>query len=524
MSAPLPYCTLFSGILTQESAMVVAGDAGRSPVDHSIARDGQGRPTLKGRTLAGALIASARKIYADLPACITSASERDAHRPSAWRLFTSHPSNGGSLHPDLRAHVAIRQDTGTQAQGKLFDTELLPRGLVWPFLLEVRADLAGADYPLAIGVAHEALNEWLLGRLWLGMGVARGPGWLRLSKLVRYDLDSRHVLQWPDSLVRRESLADRINAIADRFAEIGAPIEQQESTTYRVGPWRLQQAGLPKPLPATTTVATPARQPWWYAELEASLHCGQPSTDTDAYGWDGLAVGAHGAGARDVAHLYDHLMRPVGQAASTFQQSFQPYHLPVLARTANHDRPEPVIPGSAIRGPLRHALSRDLRSSGYRVLDPVTGQRYTEPATGRAIDPVATLFGTLEGQQSNTSSLLIRDAHLDGDWTAAWLHHHAEDEFTQGTYGRAKFDSVVLMSASFKTRLVVEAPVRAEVDMHLAFLGRLLPMMKAGHLPIGGRQWAGLGWVRWVFDAQQASEPCAEEALPAAMSPCEERP
>ena len=138
-----------------------------------------------------------------------------------------------------------------------------------------------------------------------------------------------------------------------------------------------------------------------------------------------------------------------------------------------------------------------------------------EGAVG-AEDAAGKIFGTV----SRSSRLLIRDARADGDWSAARLHMHAEDEFSAGSYGSAKRDAVRVLSGAFPVRIVVEgkdnhavAPLVAEIDTLVA-LGAL------AHLPIGGHKTHGAGWGRWEADkwehldvnAQRTWEPAENEA------------
>ncbi len=61
-------------------------------------------------------------------------------------------------------------------------------------------------------------------------------------------------------------------------------------------------------------------------------------------------------------------------------------------------------------------------------------------------------FGTV----SKSSRILIRDARAEGEWAAAKLHMHAEDEFSAGSYGSAKRDAVRVLRGTFPVRIVVE--------------------------------------------------------------------
>src|SRR5207248_25773 len=80
------YRTLFTGTLVQESALSVGGnEPDLALVDSPLARDGAGRFVLRGEGLAGALIATARKL-ARIPHDVSSRAFRGGRpTPSRWR-------------------------------------------------------------------------------------------------------------------------------------------------------------------------------------------------------------------------------------------------------------------------------------------------------------------------------------------------------------------------------------------------------------------------------------------------------
>jgi CRISPR/Cas system CSM-associated protein Csm3 (group 7 of RAMP superfamily) len=139
----------------------------------------------------------------------------------------------------------------------------------------------------------------------------------------------------------------------------------------------------------------------------------------------------------------------------------------------------PYIPGSALRGPLRHALARLLKAEGDEA------QR------------AEALFGTVE----RSAKLLIRDALPEEavPLQLAWLQHHAEDEFAGGAYGSAKFDRVAVMQGRFAWKMILED---ATPDEKTA-LKKLFALAHAGQIGIGGGQWRGHGWLRWQIDGDE---------------------
>jgi CRISPR/Cas system CSM-associated protein Csm3 (group 7 of RAMP superfamily) len=464
-----PYRTLFVGTLEQESALTVGGSEGFGAVDDPLCRDGAGRYTLRGTGLAGALVATARRLYGetDLAAISRSpgsAPAADAPLPdSLWRVFTSHPDMP-IPRPELRPGVGIRQDTGAAREGALFDSEVLPRGTKWPFRLEVKTGKPGGAQ--AEGIALAALREWEKGYCWAGANIARGLGWMRLTSLRIYRLKQvpAQVDCWPDSS----------RSLTLTLAEL--------SKVKGVRPFSSDEA---KQFGIQVPERTAA---WYYQDLEGSVQVGQ--AEDDGYGLDGLAVGGHGTAVLAVRWDGAHMLWPDGAQSPQNTEAFDPDFAIALTRVGpNHWKP--FIPGSSLRGPLRHVLSRHLRSAGNRIRDPLVQTR--RPADEQA-DPVEDLFGSLD----RNAALLVRDAHLDGDdWRGAWLQQHAEDEFSAGAFSSAKFDRMAVLRGRFKWRLVVQAATAEELKGRVARLETALNYATQGFMGLGGQQWRGLGWCRW---------------------------
>jgi hypothetical protein len=169
------YRTLFIGTLIQTTALSVGGrDLPGSITDAPLCRDGRNRFTLRGQTLAGALIATARRL-GPVPEYISgeiAGFSNPPPPPSRWRSFASHPT--GEAQSEIRQHVRIDPRTGAAEDNGLFNLETLPAGIEWPFLLEV--DSQGDEGANAEAIAWHALQEWQAGRCYLGREVARGLG------------------------------------------------------------------------------------------------------------------------------------------------------------------------------------------------------------------------------------------------------------------------------------------------------------------------------------------------------------
>ncbi len=452
-----PYRTLFLGTLVQDSFLSAGGSEDPdTTVDSPFCRDGRNRPTLRGSGLAGALIATLRRSNNGTVPVSISGSDK-GRQPSVWRFFNSHPKSADqdkSVNPAFRQHVAIHEQTGAAATGALFSVETLPPGTRWPFLLEVDTsrDPEAADH------ARAALSHWAAGRCLIGREVARGLGWMTLHDLKEYTLTAEHVDHWPDA---RKS-ADYPAYIRNELA--GQPNVKIEDVAE-----------------AKTDL------PGWI-ELAGTVSAGEHKIDNEVYGIDSLSIGGH-ASEELAAEWDDRFLAPDGMTADGAKAAFDPDFAVVTWESKG--KRLPYIPGSSLRGPLRHALARLLRARNGET---------------RLADR---LFGPRDCQQS--AKLLIRDAFLEKGSTVrlAWLQHHAEDEFTGGAYGSSKFDRVAVLEGTFRWRMVLEDAS----DEEQLVLGEVLALAQAGQIGIGGGQWRGHGWLRWVI-SEGLNELSAKEESP----------
>lgn len=439
-----PYRTLFVGTLVQESFLSTGGsDDIFTTVDSPFCRDGLNRPTLRGTGLAGALIATLRRLKEEVPATISGSD--NGRNPSVWRFFNSHPQTDTAYA--YRQHVAIDARTGAAADSALFNVETLPPGTCWPFLLEV--DTA-RDVDAAV-LARETLVHWVAGRCLIGREVARGMGWMRLECLQEYTLTADHIDQWPcagQSHDYAEYISTTINAV-------GQPVESANNDL-----------------------------PGW-CEITGELVAGERD---DGYGIDSLSIGGHAS--EELAAAWDEsFLGAEGMGEHEAKSCFDP-DFAVVTLEQNGKR-IPYIPGSSLRGPLRHALSRLCKSR-------------------KGTDLTESIFGTPE----QSAKLLIRDAFLVDEHTLrmAWLQLHAEDEFTAGAYKSSKFDRVTVMQGVFKWKMVIENATEEEMNA----LKDLFALACIGQIGIGGGQWRGHGWLRWYIDPYH--EPSSEIAQ---QSECE---
>lgn len=439
--------TLFTGTLVQDSALSVSGLDRVVTADKSFTMV-DGRPVMAGRGVKGAAVAMAKRFFDPLPRAISDDISNGTLRRSAWE-FEDLRSEGA---PDTRAGVGIDQKTGARAEGVLFDLEVLPSGTKWNIAIrvdwsQVQSNEEGSE---VAGILGYVLSEhWSQGRCWLGGGVARGLGWCTLTNLKAYEFDDESYEKWVRS--DRKELP-------------------QES--------------------AKIPVVTPTRS-WRFRTLDAVIEYGEYSPDgADApWGLDMLAVGAHSSASQVQKRGTGKWAVPSWAAEDTFPKDLE------TDRAILMEGDLPLLPGSSVRGPLRHSLSRALRRRGEEVTDP-----HTKAGDLGDEDPAGKVFGTT----SVSSRLLIRDARAEGEWYAARLHMHAEDEFTAGSYGSAKRETMRVLKGKFPVRIVVEGKSPAEVDPLVEAIETQIALGRLGHLAIGGHKTHGAGSGHWHTSGWQA--------------------
>lgn len=413
--------TLFTGTIIQDSALSVSGLDREAPTDKPFTIV-DGRPVMNGEGIKGALVAMARRFFDPLPAVISSELEGKAHRSSCWKTFPARCK----ASPEFRSGVGILQKTGARAESVLFDAEVIPAGTTWEFRVGMDWHEADEEAPECEAILGYVLHcHWAEGRCWLGGGVARGLGWAHVEDLEARRLDAAAYEAW-----------------------------QQ---TDQLPPAKL----------AVIPTAKPSRS-WSFRTLRTTIHFGeyQPENDGLAWGVDSLSIGPHSyyAGRQE---------RLTGTWADGGTSPM------VTDRPVQTSSGRPVLPGSSIRGPLRHEYSRMARALNLEVQDPHLVQGRVPPT-----DPAAKLFGSVE----HSSKVLICDGLAIGEWYGARFHLHAEDEFTAGSYESAKRDSIRILKASFPVRIVVEGPDAETVDVLTNEMDKTLGLGSLQHLGFGGHK------------------------------------
>jgi len=488
------YRTLFIGRLVQGSSLNIGGtDAVDPACDDVLCRDGMKRITLRGTALAGALVATARKITC-IPDCIsgefktkkddqaTQSSPKDCQE-SLWRFFNSHPPET-MLTEEYRQGVGINYETGAGRDGTLFDMETLPRGTQWWICLEVKRTDSDNGHK-AEQLAAAALYEWAQGHCWIGANVARGMGWMTLKDLYAYRLEvDKHLDLWPNSNQDPYTLiSGGHESVKGYFKDVEAiRLErfQNFEKDYRVSELRAAEEDC-----------------WHYLEIEGTVVAGESS---NGYGLDAISIGGHTNDLERTRFDQGHYLYPKTCRQEKISEAFKPDGPIMVTQTADGQN-VPFIAGASIRGALRHALHRLLKAHKHDVPRPGQSEKI-DPR--KVADPLVKQYLQISGNLIESAQWLVCDAYLDDekDWTAALLQQHAEDEFAGGVYDQSKFNRLALLQAAFKWKMVVEFPKEpaSEYQGLLDILrNELVPRAQSSHLPIGGAKWRGMGWPQWTI-------------------------
>lgn len=441
--------TLFTAILVQDSALSVSGLDRETTTDQPFTFV-RGVPTLVGRGLKGAAVSMARRFFDPLPRAVSENITHGALRRSAWEFADATPVE--PVTPAIRAGVGIRHRTGARAGGVLYDREIIPARTKWPLSFRVNRSYVrdDAEFAEVEGILGYVLSEhWAKDRCWLGGGVARGLGWCHIEALRAYRLDEAAYEAWVLS----------------------------------------RRAKLPQELPSVPFVS-PTRS-WCFRTLDVNISFGEykPDSDETAWGLDMFAVGPHDSERAVQATGDGQWAKPAWAKDASTPDVLNTNRALLMEGPKGAERP--VLPGASVRGPLRHAFSRQENRRAGRLVVEDPNRKGSMVQEG---DVAGAAFGTV----SKSSRILIRDARAEPGWAAAKLHMHAEDEFSAGSFGSSKRDAVRVLRATFPVRIVVEGPTAGEVEPLVTLVNRQVALGALGHLFVGGHKTRGAGAARWT--------------------------
>ena len=460
-----PYCTLVFARIVQESALSVGGNQPHDLVDSPLARDGKGRPVLRGSTLAGCFIASARALAGQLPQAITSPINcKSDPLPSVWRVAHAHPLE--TTQSGFFQHVSIDPRTQAAKDDHLFNLEALPTGTAWNFELEI-VPAAAVDFAELEALAAVVLAEWEKpGGARLGRGSRHGYGWCHLEDISIVRMDTSHTSIWPDAFAPERNADEWIAyfrskegvQVLDLSAFVALHTKRLESRRALV-------------------------------QLTGMIQVGERTDDFgQGYGLDTLSIGGHARMQLQAAELFKRVIAP--RDIPFHEEEFDP-DFAITAIPGPDGQLVPYIPGASIRGVWRSRLSRSCQAN--------------------SMDPE--LIEVLFGSTARAGCLSVADALINEDWQLLWQQHVAIDEFTGGAFASAKFDRLSIANATFRWRASIEGKSMHEAKRLAEHLSKLLRVLGDGQMPLGGGIWQGHGHIRWTLDSGDHSPISHGESL-----------
>jgi CRISPR/Cas system CMR subunit Cmr4 (Cas7 group RAMP superfamily) len=428
------------------SPMHIGSGLGSPATDAPVVRDGFGDYRIPGSSLAGAL----RAATGDSSSAWGSAG-REGNAASSIEVsdgflvdFDGRVALGKRLAgqpvayqstQEIQEHVRIDHDTGAAEEGGKFDAEIIPQGTRFrcELSLVTRTGTSREDGEQARAAFLHAVALLQSGELSLGGDVSSGLGLVRIVgnslSIGDHDLATRRGLEAARGLP----------------ADIGLPAgtDTPESLHF----------------PQVTDHAVAASEP-------GLVH----GTITIHFEADGpLLVGGS--------------QRPSSKADTDKNLGADLVFGEALVADYPRQRlvARPWVPGSSLRGALRHRVLHVLESLGR--------------ADSQAI--AADLFGSVDGDTGTASKVRMFGCFLEDEKRTA-VQHVAIDRLTGGSLQSALYSEAPIWRDGL--RIELRLTLDGASDAQCAALAHALIDMGTGHLPIGGGTRRGNGRLRFADD------------------------
>ena len=178
--------------------------------------------------------------------------------------------------------------------------------------------------------------------------------------------------------------------------------------------------------------------------------------------------------------------------------------------------PRPVVPGSSLKGVLRHRVAFHARRLAHRYCDP---EQDVDLAAEEVVEEVDALFGSIKtGDEGRPGRILLADGRVDGERRGR-LDHVSLDRFTQGPLDRALFSEAPLFGGLVQFDLALDLGADTGAvdhrgdredgvsDRALAALRHALDDLCAERLPIGAGANRGHGYCRGRISWKDGNTP-----------------
>jgi len=444
---------VFTGKLVQLSSFTTGGnDAPDKIIGSYFYRNGAGDLCIPSSTIAGSVVAYANRMGLKIADKLSGKYETEhCYTMSAMQVYDAHCPIATTT--EIRQMNGLYQTTRTAADKVIFNIETTPRKTQWNLMIEI--DEAEKE---VLSTVMSVLAFWQNHLCTIGALITRGMGHFRLEGLEVYTIPA-------------EKWISNKKMPSDRLLELISANEIK----------KLQ-------------IPNNADHPKLYHRFKCELSFGQ-TDDNDPYGLDTLCVGGSEFEREQFFSKVVTVIsvkKPRGMNKDRFFNDQLASTDAVLSTSAG----DWIIPGSSVKGAVRHYLSAKWRAKEETVRDPNNADLYavkSEPYNSE----IDSLFGYVshDDLEAMDGVLMISDFYPEekSEIGAMFLNNHAEDEFAGGVYGSGKFDSVVLTSGKFVGSMLIWSSDIINVEKLITELKKITRLF------IGANVTKGSGCVKVVI-------------------------
>ncbi len=344
--------------------------------------------------------------------------------------------------PDIRYRIRMNPQTATVDEGALFDMEVGPEGITFPFVLRYRGE---GEFPAEL---WSVIRYWMDGMAWLGGSGSTGKGRFALVE------GGVKVYTW--------DLGEGLGAYIENRGLRGDIVKAEEELTKAVGnklpglkPWQEEDkdtAALLKDLKDYAPYQKYLKPQWEKVEYTITINSPLLTADT-------------------IAALLD----PDNRDSIAYRK-----------RVLGKDNGVLVVKGETIRGIVRTAFGKQ-----NGLLD----REHKECDCG-----LCTIFGNEhEAGKIRFEDLEVttKNGEIETAPNCKKIDHVAIDRFTGGAVDKKKFDTYPI-AGSPNNPILLKGTFWMKRDLtgkERELIGDALLDIKQGLYPIGGKTGIGYGWV-----------------------------
>lgn len=348
-------------------------------------------------------------------------------------------SNAYKEPPDIRYRIRMNPQTATVDEGALFDMEVGPEGITFPFVLRYRAE---GEFPAEL---WSVIRYWMDGMAWLGGSGSTGKGRFALVegdvKVYTWELSDDGIKAY----IEKGGLRGNIVTVTDTLIKAIENKENKEKRLHGLDDVTGQPGDLKN-----------------YAPYQKYL---QPQWEEIAYT---ITIAAPLLTADTISALLD----PDNRDSIAYRKRVFGKKEGVL-----------VVKGETIRGIVRTAVGKQ---------QGILGKEHEDCDCESC-----TTFINIFGNEHEAGKIRFEDLEVKTAQNCKKIDHVAIDRFTGGAVDKKKFDTYPIAGSPTKPILLKGTfwMKRDLADKERELIGDALLDIKQGFYPIGGKTGIGYGWV-----------------------------